>query len=84
MMNLQVLFASADLNGNDTLRHIATTHADTTTKNHIRPDGGTWHVIHYNTFTGAVTAKKTAQGFSDNRCHLLDSLCMTPNIFLTS
>lgn len=66
MMNLEVLFQSADLTGNNTLRKIAITHADTTIKNHIRPDGGTWHVIHYNTFTGAVTAKKTAQGFSDN------------------
>jgi len=66
MMNLEVLFHSADLTKNDTLRTIGTRHADTTTKNHIRPDGGTWHVIHYNTFTGAVTAKKTSQGFSDD------------------
>lgn len=66
-MNLEVLFQSADLTGNNTLRTIAISHANTTIKNHIRPDGGTWHVIHYNTFTGAVTAKKTAQGFSDNR-----------------
>lgn len=39
MMNLEVLFQSADLTGNDTLREIATTHADTTMKNHIRTDG---------------------------------------------
>ncbi|KAF9448915.1 glycoside hydrolase family 88 protein [Macrolepiota fuliginosa MF-IS2] len=62
----ELAFHSADLTGNNTLRNIGTSHADTTIKNHIRPDGGTWHVIHYNTFTGAVTAKKTAQGFSDN------------------
>jgi len=68
MMNLEVLFQSADLTGNNTLRAIATSHANATMKNHIRQGGGTWHVIHYNTFTGAVTAKKTAQGFSDNRC----------------
>ncbi|KAJ3564120.1 hypothetical protein NP233_g8509 [Leucocoprinus birnbaumii] len=66
MMNLEVLFQSADLTGNNTLRTIATTHADTTIKNHIRPDGGTWHLIVYDTFTGAVTAKKTVQGFADN------------------
>ena len=30
MMNLEVLFQSADLTGNTTLRTIATTHADTT------------------------------------------------------
>jgi hypothetical protein len=39
MMNLEVLFQSADLTGNVTLRNIATTHADTTMKNHIRTDG---------------------------------------------
>lgn len=66
-MNLELLFQSADLTGNNTLRTIAISHANTTIKNHIRPDGGTWHVIHYDAFTGAVTAKKTAQGFSDNR-----------------
>ena len=38
-MNLEVLFQSADLTGNDTLRDIATSHANTTIKNHIRSDG---------------------------------------------
>ena len=40
-MNLDVLFQSADLTGNNTLRDIATSHANTTIKNHIRSDG-TW------------------------------------------
>ena len=39
MMNLEVLFQSADLTGNSTLRDIAIAHADTTMKNHIRDDG---------------------------------------------
>lgn len=39
MMNLEVLFASANLTGNDTLRQIATSHADKTMQNHIRDDG---------------------------------------------
>jgi hypothetical protein len=68
MMNLEVLFQSADRTNNQTLRDIAIKHADTTIANHIRPDGGTWHVVEYNTFTGAVISKHTAQGFSDNRC----------------
>jgi len=38
-MNLEVLFHSADLTGNATLREIAMSHADTTIKNHIRDDG---------------------------------------------
>lgn len=38
-MNLEVLFASANLTGNDTLRQIATSHADKTMQNQIRDDG---------------------------------------------
>ncbi|KIM49493.1 glycoside hydrolase family 88 protein [Hebeloma cylindrosporum] len=66
MMNLEVLFRSADLTGNSTLRKIATTHADTTMKNHIRADGSTWHVVEYNSTTGLVIKKRTSQGFSDD------------------
>ena len=40
MMNLEVLFASANLTGNDTLRQIAISHADKTMQNHVRADGG--------------------------------------------
>ncbi|CAA7265376.1 unnamed protein product [Cyclocybe aegerita] len=65
MMNLEVLFHSADLTNNATLRQIATTHADTTIRNHIRADGSTWHVVEYNSNTGQVTRKRTAQGYSD-------------------
>jgi len=41
MMNLELLFVSADLTGNNTLRQIANKHAETTMKNHIRADGET-------------------------------------------
>ncbi|KAF9258051.1 glycoside hydrolase family 88 protein [Marasmius fiardii PR-910] len=66
MMNLEVLFVSAELTGNQTLVKIAKDHADTTMKNHIRADGSTWHVVEYDADTGAVLSKHTAQGFSDN------------------
>ena len=39
MMNLEVLFRSAALTGNSTLRDIALSHADKTMANHIRKDG---------------------------------------------
>ena len=39
MMNLELLFVSADLTGNQNYRRIAITHATTTMNNHIRPDG---------------------------------------------
>jgi len=66
MMNLEVLFAAADINGNQTLRDIAIKHADTTIKNHFRPDGSTFHVVEYNSTTGVVIRRRTSQGFADN------------------
>ncbi|GJJ12253.1 hypothetical protein Clacol_006494 [Clathrus columnatus] len=66
MMNLELLFVAADLTGNQTFRDIAKTHADTTIKNHFRPDGSTWHVVEYNSTTGIVIQKITAQGYANN------------------
>ncbi|KAG8718581.1 hypothetical protein FRC08_004949 [Ceratobasidium sp. 394] len=62
MMNLELLFKAADLTANRTLIDIAIKHADTTIKNHIRPDGSSYHVVDYNQNTGAVIKKYTAQG----------------------
>ncbi|KAF9265801.1 glycoside hydrolase family 88 protein [Marasmius fiardii PR-910] len=66
MMNLELLFVSADLTGNKTLREIAMKHADTTMNNHIRPDGSTWHVVEYDVISGRAVSKHTAQGYSDD------------------
>ncbi|KIK54566.1 glycoside hydrolase family 88 protein [Collybiopsis luxurians FD-317 M1] len=66
MMNLEVLWASYALTGNETLKDIAITHANTTMINHFREDGSTWHVVEYNSTTGQVIRKRTSQGFSDN------------------
>ncbi|OJT11143.1 Unsaturated glucuronyl hydrolase, partial [Trametes pubescens] len=66
MMNLEVLFASEALTGNHTLREIAISHADKTMVNHIRPDGGSYHVVDYNSTTGAVFRQRTSQGYADN------------------
>ncbi|GBE82687.1 d-4,5 unsaturated -glucuronyl hydrolase-like protein [Sparassis crispa] len=66
MMNLEVLFVSASLTGNNTLREIAISHATKTMENHIRPDGSSFHVVEYNATTGAVVARFTAQGYANN------------------
>ncbi|KAI5125003.1 hypothetical protein M0805_007427 [Coniferiporia weirii] len=66
MMNLEVLFASANLTGNDTLRQIAMSHANKTIENQIRADGSSFHVVEYNETTGAVIHQGTAQGYADN------------------
>ncbi|MFA6541240.1 MAG: glucuronyl hydrolase, partial [Bacteroidota bacterium] len=47
------------------LSGIADTHARTTMKNHFRADNSSFHVVSYDTLTGAVQVKQTAQGYSD-------------------
>ncbi|KAI0291432.1 d-4,5 unsaturated-glucuronyl hydrolase-like protein [Russula brevipes] len=66
MLNLDVLFSAAGLTGNDTFRHIAMSHADRTMTNHVRADGSSFHVVEYNTTTGAVIARRTEQGYSNS------------------
>ncbi|KAI0747607.1 d-4,5 unsaturated-glucuronyl hydrolase-like protein [Daedaleopsis nitida] len=66
MMNLEVFFASAKLTGNQTLIDMANSHADKTMHNHIRPDGSSYHVVDYNSATGAVIRQRTSQGYADD------------------
>ncbi len=66
MMNLELLFEATKLSGNETFKDIAIQHAETTIKNHYRPDYSSYHVVDYDTLTGQATNKKTAQGFTDN------------------
>ncbi|MDF7800792.1 glycoside hydrolase family 88 protein [Pontiellaceae bacterium B1224] len=66
MMNLEMLLWAAENGGNENLRNIALTHANTTLENHFRPDGSNYHLLEYDPKTGEVIAKKTAQGFADN------------------
>lgn len=65
MMNLEMLMWAAKETGNDTLRQIAISHAQTTSKNHFRDDYSSYHVIDYNPDTGEVENRNTHQGYSD-------------------
>ena len=65
MMNLELLFWATQVTGDSSFYKIAITHANTTMKNHYRPDFSSWHVLNYNAATGEVKQKKTAQGYSD-------------------
>jgi rhamnogalacturonyl hydrolase YesR len=64
MMNLELLLVAAREFNEPHLRNIAITHANTTLKNHFRPDNSSFHVLDYDTVTGLVLHKHTAQGFS--------------------
>lgn len=66
MMNLEMLFFASKVSGNKKYYDIAVNHAKTTLKNHFRDDFGSYHVINYDSITGKVISKATAQGFSDN------------------
>ncbi len=65
MMNLEMLMWAAKETGNDTLKQIAISHAQTTAKNHFREDYSSYHVIDYNPETGEVENRNTHQGYSD-------------------
>ncbi|MCC9135614.1 glycoside hydrolase family 88 protein [Pontibacter silvestris] len=65
MMNLELLFWATQVTGDSSFYNIAVTHANTTIKNHFRPDYSSYHVINYNPATGAVQQKRTAQGAAD-------------------
>jgi len=65
MMNLELLFEAAKLSGDSSLYRIAVTHANTTMKNHYRPDYSSYHVVDYDSVTGKVIKKQTHQGYAD-------------------
>ncbi len=64
MMNLELLFAATRLTGDSSFYKIAVSHANTTMKNHFRPDYSSYHVIDYDSVTGNVLKKNTHQGYS--------------------
>lgn len=65
MMNLELLIWAFKKSGDSSFYHIAVSHADATIKNHFRPDYSSYHVVSYDTITGAVEAKQTSQGAAD-------------------
>ncbi|HVV06379.1 MAG TPA: hypothetical protein VHC96_19240 [Puia sp.] len=66
MMNLELLLWATHVSGDSSFYKIAVTHANTTMKHHFRPDYSSFHVVNYDTATGAVLARVTAQGYSDS------------------
>jgi hypothetical protein len=64
MMNLEFLFWAAKKSGDKTLYNICIEHANSTLKNHFRPDHSAYHVLCYGK-NGEVLAKTTAQGYAD-------------------
>lgn len=65
MMNLEMLSWVSDEYREPKYKAIAIDHANTTLKNHFRPDNSSYHVVEYDPATGKVLEKKTAQGYSN-------------------
>jgi unsaturated chondroitin disaccharide hydrolase len=65
MMNLELLFWATKISGDSSFYKIAVSHANTTLKNHFRPDNSSYHVLNYDTLTGDVIEKITAQGYAN-------------------
>jgi unsaturated chondroitin disaccharide hydrolase len=66
MLNLELLFRATEYSGDSTYYNIAVKHAQTTIKNHIRPDYTTYHVVVYDDKTGEKIKGVTHQGYADN------------------
>lgn len=66
MMNLELLFWAARATGDKKYYDVAVTHANTTIRNHLREDFSCYHVVDYDTITGEVRDRATAQGYADN------------------
>ena len=66
MMNLELLFEATRLTGDSSFYRIAVSHANTTMKNHYRPDYSSYHVVDYDTLTGKVVKRQTWQGANDS------------------
>ncbi|PTY04976.1 glucuronyl hydrolase [Opitutaceae bacterium EW11] len=65
MMNLELLLWASRESGDPSFRDIAVSHADTTLRNHFRPDASCYHVVDYDPATGAVRNRQTHQGAAD-------------------
>jgi uncharacterized protein YyaL (SSP411 family) len=65
MMNLELLFYAAKVTSDSSFYRIAVSHADKTIENHFRPDYSSFHVVNYNSQTGAVKLRRTQQGAAD-------------------
>lgn len=66
MMNLELLMWATKITGDSTYAKVAISHANTTLKNHFRPDGSSFHLVNYNPATGGIHKKHTVQGYADD------------------
>ena len=64
LVNLELMFKLTQLTGDSIYWNKAVSHADVTMKNHYREDYSSYHVVDYNSETGEIRSKQTAQGYA--------------------
>ena len=64
LINLELLRVAAANGGDPGYAALATQHALTTRANHLRADGSTFHIVVYDSTTGAVKRKTYGPGYS--------------------
>lgn len=65
MMNLELLFWASKNSVDKSFYKIAVSHANNTLKNHFRKNGSSYHVVDYDSKTGKVISRTTAQGYAN-------------------
>jgi unsaturated chondroitin disaccharide hydrolase len=66
MMNMELLMWATKVSGDSSYAKIAISHANTTMRNHFRPDYSSFHLVNYNPETGGINKKQTVQGYADS------------------
>lgn len=66
MMNLELLCWATKMTGDTSFMHIANAHAQTTMRNHFRPDYSSFHLVAYDEYNGQVLEQRTYQGLNDS------------------
>ena len=66
MMNLELLIWAFKETKDSSFYKVAVKHSDVTLKNHFRPDYTSYHVLVYDSTSGKLVNRITAQGYSDN------------------
>lgn len=65
MMNLELLTVTSALTADPKYLEMARIHANTTIRNHYRPDYSSFHVVNYDGQTGEILSRETEQGWQD-------------------
>jgi hypothetical protein len=68
MMNLDLLYEASIISGDSKYADIATKHADSTLKYHVREDSSTFHLVIFDSATGTRKVGLTCQGYQHESC----------------